>query len=132
MGPKLIAIISAGVGLLALSVPSYSHHGTVGLYDLTRSITISGTVTDFRFVHPHTLIYFDVTGEDGAVVGWLAGLTGHSNLTRNDGWTGDTLKPGDEISVTGGPARGGAPSVCVKQVILNGESLLRGDYRGPC
>ena len=41
-----------------------------------------------------------------------------------------TLKPGDEISVTGAPARGGEPSVWVEQVILNGAPLLHGEYTG--
>jgi len=130
MSPRLISIFVVGVGLLSLSVPSYSHHGTAIVYDLTRSITISGTVADFRFVNPHTLIYVDVRGEDGEVVSWLGGLSAHASLTRREGWTIETLKPGDEVLVTGAPARGGAPSVWVQQVILNGEPLLQGESTG--
>ena len=130
MSPRLIAIVSTGVGLLSLSLPSYSHHGTAIVYDLTQSITISGTVADFRFVNPHTLIYLDVRGEDGEVISWLGGLSNHTSLPRSEGWTKETLKPGDEISVTGAPARGGAPSVWVQQVILNGEPRLQGEYTG--
>ena len=130
MGSKLIAVFSVGVGLLALSVPSHSHHGTSIVYDLTDSIMLTGTVTEFRFVNPHALIYFDVTGEDGEVVSWLGGLSSHTSLTRNEGWTPDTLKPGDRIAVTGAPARAGAPSVWVQQVILNGDPLMQGEYTG--
>ncbi len=130
MSPKLIAIFSTGVGLLSLSVPSYGHHGTAIVYDLTQSITISGTVIDFRFVNPHTLIYLDVRGEDGKVVSWLGGLSSHTSLSRSEGWTKETLKPGDEISVTGAPARDGAPSVWVQQAILNGEPLLQEKHTG--
>ena len=130
MSPRLIAIFSTGVGLLSLSVPSYSHHGTSIVYDLTQTITMSGTVTDFRFVNPHTIIYLDVHGEDGKVVSWLGGLSAHTSLTRREGWTIETLKPGDEITVTGAPARRGAPSVWVQQVILNGELLLSGESTG--
>ena len=130
MGRQCIAILSTGFGLLSLSVPSFAHHGTSIVYDLTESITISGTVTDFRFVNPHTLIHVDVTGENGEVVDWLGGLSSHTTLTRNEGWTRETLKPGDQVSISGAPARGGAPSVWVQQVILNGEPLIRGDYSG--
>ncbi len=130
MSPRLIAIVSTGVGLLSLSVPSYSHHGTAIVYDLAQSIAISGTVTDYRFVKPHTLIYLDVRGEDGEVINWLGGLSNPTTLTRSEGWTQETLKPGDEISVTGAPARGGARSVWVQQVILNGEPLLQGEHSG--
>ena len=129
MGGKLIAIVTAGIAVASLSVPSFGHHGTSIVYDLTDSITISGVVTDFQFVNPHTLIHFDVT-ENGEVVGWLAGLSSNTSLSRTEGWTRDILKPGDQITITGAPARGGAPSVWVQQVFLNGEPLLEGEYTG--
>ena len=130
MSVKFIAILSAGIGLLSLSLPSLSHHGSNVVYDLTQSITVTGTVSDFQFVNPHTLIMFDVTGEDGTVTEWLAGLSGPSNLASNEGWTRETLKPGDQISITGAPARGGAPSVWVEQVFVNDEPLLKRKYTG--
>ena len=130
MGRQCIAILSAGFGLLSLSLPSFAHHGTSIVYALTSSITISGTVTDFRFVNPHVLIHVEVTAENGEVVDWLGGMASHTTLTRNEDWDRDTLKPGDQVSVSGAPARGGAPSVWVQQVILNGEPLIRGDYSG--
>ena len=112
------------------SIPSLGHHGSNVVYDLTQSITVAGTVTEFQFVNPHTQILFDVTGEDGSVVGWLAGLPGSIRLTQEEGWTSDTLKAGDEISILGAPARNDAPSVWVEQVFLNGEPLLVDKYTG--
>ena len=130
MSPRLITIFATGVGLLSLSVPSYSHHGASIVYDLTQTITMSGTVTDFRFVNPHTIIYLDVHGEDGKVVSWLGGLSAQTSLSQREGWTKETLKPGDEISGTGAPARGGVASVWVQQAILNGEPLLQEEHGG--
>ena len=130
MNLRPIATVATAVGLLSLSISSYSHHGTSVVYDLSQSITISGTVTDYRFVNPHTLIYVDVRGEDGEVVNWLCGLSSNTNLSRSEGWTRETLKPGDEISVTGAPARGGASSVWVEQVLLDGEPLLQQLHTG--
>jgi len=130
MSAKLVAIVWAAVGLLFLSLPSFSHHGSNIVYDLNQTITISGNVTDFQFVNPHTLIFFDVTADDGTVVGWLGGLPSSIGLGRNEGWNRDTIKPGDEISITGAPARGDAPSVWVEQVIINGEPMLRQKYTG--
>ncbi len=130
MNAKFVAIFIAAAGLLFSSVASFGHHGSNIVYDLTETITVTGTVTDFKFVNPHTLILFEVTGEDGTVVGWLAGLSSPNSLASNDGWTGETLKPGDEISITGAPARRDAPSVWVEQVFLNGEPLLRQRYTG--
>jgi len=130
MSAKLVAIVWAAVGLLFLSLPSFSHHGSNIVYDLNQTITISGNVTDFQFVNPHTLIFFDVTADDGTVVGWLGGLPSSIGLGRNEGWNRDTIKPGDEISITGAPARGDAPSVWVEQVVINGEPMLRQKYTG--
>jgi len=129
MSSRLAAIV-AGIALAFPSIPSLSHHGSNVVYDLTKSITVAGTVTEFQFVNPHTQILFDVTGEDGSVVGWLAGLPGSIRLTQEEGWSMDTLKPGDEISILGAPARNDAPSVWVEQIFLNGEPLLADKYTG--
>ncbi len=129
MSTKLDAIFSATAGLLLASAPSSGHHGSNIVYDLTQSITVTGTVTDFRFVNPHVLIFFEVTGPDGAVVTWSAGLTSPLRVARSDGWSRDTLKPGDQISITGFPARNGAPSLWVQQVVLDGTLLLSQRYR---
>ncbi|MDE0000039.1 MAG: DUF6152 family protein [Rhodospirillaceae bacterium] len=125
-----LATIVAGIAMAFPSITSLSHHGSNVVYDLTKSITVAGTVTEFQFVNPHTQILFDVTGDDGGVVGWLAGLPGSIRLTQEEGWSSDTLKPGDEISILGAPARNDAPSVWVEQVFLNGEPLLGDKYTG--
>ena len=112
------------------SFPLLSHHGSNVVYDLTRSITVAGTVTEFQFVNPHTQILFEVPGADGSAVGWLAGLPGSARLILEEGWSRDTLKPGDEILILGAPARGDAPSVWVEQVYLDGAPLLGDKYTG--
>ncbi len=119
-----------GLGLLSLTLPSFGHHGSNVVYDLTQSITVSGTVTEFQFVNPHTQVFFDVTQEDGSVVSWLAGMPSSGGLSQNEGWTRDTLKPGDEITIIGAPARNDAPSIWVEQVTRDGEDLLGARYTG--
>jgi hypothetical protein len=94
------------------------------VYDVNQKVITTGTVTDFQFVNPHVIVYFDVTGEDGSVVTWSAALTSPSRLARNDGWSRETLKPGDKISITGSPTRDGEPSLWVQQVTVDGTALL--------
>jgi len=130
MSPRLIATLSVAVGLLFPSLASFGHHGSNVVYDLAQSITVTGTVTKFQFVNPHALIFFEVADEDGEAVEWLAGLPSASGLSANEGWTKDFLKPGDEITVTGAPARGGAPSLWIEQVVRDGKPLLRAKYTG--
>ncbi len=126
---KLVAILT-GFAIAGLSLPSSGHHGSNVVYDLTQSVTLSGTVTEFQFVNPHTQILFEVTGEDGSVVTWLAGMSSSLGLGQNEGWTRETIKPGDEITITGSPARNDAPSIWVEQINVDGEPLLKGRYTG--
>ena len=126
---KLVGILT-GVAIAGLSLPSSGHHGSNVVYDLAQSVTLSGTVTEFQFVNPHTQILFEVTGEDGSVVTWLAGMSSSLGLGQNEGWTRETIKPGDEITITGSPARNDAPSIWVEQINVDGEPLLKGRYTG--
>ena len=129
MNSKLVAVL-AGIAFASLSHPSSGHHGSNVIYDLTQSITVSGTVMEFQFVNPHTQILFEVTGEDGSIVTWLAGMSSSLGLGQNEGWTRETIKPGDEIFITGSPARNDAPSIWVEQIEVNGEPMLEGRYTG--
>ncbi|MFL2547027.1 MAG: DUF6152 family protein [Candidatus Rariloculaceae bacterium] len=129
MNAKLVSTL-AGVALAALSLPSNGHHGSNVVYDLASTITVAGTVTEFQFVNPHTQILFEVTSEDRSTVTWLAGMSSSLSLGQNENWTRDTIKPGDEISIVGSPARNDAPSIWVEQIEVNGEPLLDGRYTG--
>lgn len=130
MSPRIVAILSLAAGLLLSSLPSAAHHGSNVVYDLTKSITITGTVARFQFVNPHTLIFVEVTGEDGEVVEWLVGLPSAAGLGSREGWTRDTLQPGDELTIIGAPARSGAPSLWTEQITRDGEPMLGARYTG--
>ena len=119
-----------GLGLAGLSLPSLGHHGSNVVYDLTQSITVSGTVTEFQFINPHVQVLFDVTSEDGSIVNWLGGMSSSSGLADSEDWNGNTLNPGNEITIIGAPARNDAPSIWVEQILLNGEPMLQNRYTG--
>jgi hypothetical protein len=125
--PALLAI-----GLLG-GVPVAAHHGAA-LYDSSRTVTVEGPVTQFKFVFPHTLIYIGVEGPDGNTVEWSGELTTPNRLARGIAggatptpikWTANTLVPGDVISLTGNPARNGAPSMRILRVVdASGRALI--------
>ena len=128
MSPRIVAILSLAAGLLFFGLPSFAHHGSNVVYDLTKSITVTGTVARFQFVNPHVLIYFEVEADDGATTIWSAGLTSPNRLARSDGWSKDMFQAGDTVTITGSPARSGAPSLWVDQVLDgNGRPLLGED-----
>lgn len=115
------------LGLTAASGAALAHHGASVVYDLSQHLTMTGKVTEFQFVNPHVLIFFEVTNDDGSKTVWSAGLTSPNRLARSDGWSKDMFKAGDTVTITGSPAREGAPSLWVEGVLDgNGKSLLGG------
>ena len=95
----------ASLGLTALLIVStaFAHHSPI-VFDRTKQVTITGTVTEFRWGNPHSWIHIDVTDKDGKVGNWGIEMDPASHLAR-EGWKSTTLKPGDKVSVTVFPLR---------------------------
>ena len=98
----------AVAGLLALSAPMLAHHGSRISYDLTRMVTLKGTVTEYQWQNPHVYLKFDVQDADGQVTKWSAETYSPVVMTRS-GWGRRTLKFGDKVTVTLWPTKIGTP-----------------------
>ena len=109
---KILSFISvAAVCTLMLSArPVQAHHGFAGRYDEVSPVTVTGTVLEFDYINPHSTIVFEVT-ENGKTERWQAELGAASTLHTGDGWTKETLKPGDKVTITGPRAKNGAPDM---------------------
>jgi uncharacterized protein DUF6152 len=123
----MLAAITAAVmaGVLTMSGPVFAHHGTGISYDLTKMVTVKGTIVNFAFHNPHSQLYWDAKDENGNIVHWSAEMNAPGNLERA-GYTRkqlfDLLKPGTEVTVSGFQSRSGAPVVVFsKAVTSNGE-----------
>lgn len=104
--------------------PLLAHHGGL-VYDIQNPITLKGKVTDFTWTNPHVQIYFDVADEKGNVVNWACEASTPGRLARESGWTKNSLKPGDEITIALRPAKTGAPvGLLVKIVLADGKVLM--------
>jgi Family of unknown function (DUF6152) len=102
----------SAIGLLmflAAAVALDAHHGQAA-FDQKAKVTLEGTVTDFHFVNPHSVVEFDVTDATGKVEHWQAEMTSPSRLK---GWTATSLQAGDGVTVTGYRAKSGALSLWV-------------------
>ena len=120
-------LLLAGALILA-SVPVGAHHGT-GTYDSSKSVTLSGVVTEFAFTNPHVALYFDVKDQGGKVVNWAIEMNSPGVL-RRAGWTKATFKAGDQITITVRPAKAGTPVGLINRaqpVLVNGKQVLSGD-----
>jgi hypothetical protein len=104
---KLVAISAAVVGLLAVSVPLVAHHGNAS-YDSTKTVTVKGTVTEYIWSNPHVLLKLDAKDEKGNVAHWI--IEAQNPLSQTEvGWTKNTFKPGDEVTVEVIQAKNGLP-----------------------
>jgi len=85
-------------------MPSGAHHSFVVHFVDDELVTVKGVVTSFRFTNPHGVLLFQATDEDGNQIQWRA-ETNSPNALRRRGWARDSLKVGDEVTITGFPAR---------------------------
>ena len=92
--------------LLALTTQStaVAHHSFAAEFTAERTMTITGTVTEVWFRNPHVRYYVDVEAEEGGIERWDTRGSSPSLLTRR-GWTKDTIKPGDTVTLKGHAAR---------------------------
>ena len=100
--------------LLALAVTVSAHHGSAA-YEMDKSVTVKGKITDFQFVNPHVLIFMDVKDDSGKLTNWAGELTSPNRLTRL-GWNKDTLKVGDDVTMVGAPSKSGAPRMWANKI----------------
>ena len=122
---KRLLVFPAAAVLLLLSLAgsAYAHHGFVSWFDMGRSVAVKGTVTSFDWTNPHSYIYFDVKDDKGAIQKWNAELGAVAMLARA-GWRKDTLKPGDEITLIGNPAKDAKPLMHLDKIVFaNGQEL---------
>jgi hypothetical protein len=114
----LAAILSAAGSTAA------AHHGGAVEYDASKIIgPLTGTVTRFAMNYPHPQVYFDVRNSDGTVTPWAAMLRPTPAILRNHGWTRESIKPGDTITITmwshrSVPRLGNAVQVTINGVLL--------------
>src|ERR1700724_754767 len=114
MRHKALTGLCVSVCLFLLSGPVFAHHGGTA-YDNKNTLTLSGTVKEFHFIQPHPLIALAVKDDKGSVVEWSIEMTAPNHLVRY-GWSGKKLKPGDEITVTGNPAKNGLKVLNLRKI----------------
>jgi hypothetical protein len=122
---RIFLVLLSVIALLSASARLFAHHGSAA-FDMEHGVTLKGTVTELLLLNPHVQLHFDVKNDKGQVESWQAELTAPQRLKRA-GWTKDTLKPGDTITVTGAPAKDGKHTLWIQKVIgPDGEPMNLG------
>jgi len=116
-------LLVLAMGVLITRLPLLAHHGNSN-FDTGKKLELKATVTEWIWANPHCWLKFDATDEKGNVVHWIAETSNPADMTNLGGWSKQTFKPGDHVTVTLQPVKNGQPIGRVMQVVLaNGQTL---------
>ena len=116
---------------LLVATQAVAAHHSFSMFDQTKPMTLTGTVTAFEWTNPHAYIEIDVPDEKGIVKHWSVEL-GSTSILLQSGWKFNDLKKADKVTLRLSPLRNGQPGGLLIQVTLpDGRVLGNGPGRGP-
>ena len=126
-----LAVILVGTGLLLAARPVVAHHAFAAEFDADKPVKLTGAVTKVEWMNPHTWFYIDVTDEAGKVTNWGLEMGSPNGLMRA-GWTRNSMKVGDVITVEASRAKNGTPNGNARVVVLKntGQRLFAASSQG--
>ena len=124
-------LCTAAAAMLLTTMRISAHHAFAAEYDENRHVSISGTVSKFKWTNPHAWLYVDGEDERGKVTSWGFEMGSPAGLTTR-GWTKTELKQGDRVTVEGFGAKDGRRVANATTVTLpDGRKLFGGFQTTP-
>ncbi len=93
--------------VFTLAAPSAWAHHSYAMFDRSKTVTLNGTIREFRWTNPHSWIQLTVPGEGGGTDEWSIEMGSPFELLRV-GWTAKTVKAGDKVSIQIHPVKDGS------------------------
>ena len=109
--------------VILVSGPLLAHHGEAN-YDVDKTVSVKGTVTDFQFINPHVQITVDAKNDKGEIEKWTGEARSPAMLSRYGGWDRNTIKVGYMITLSGHRTRNGTNFLRLEKIVLpDGKEL---------
>jgi Family of unknown function (DUF6152) len=117
-----LGLVACIVGVVAFCVPLSAHHGAAS-FDTSKMVTVTGTVTEYIWTNPHVLVKLDAKDDSGNVSHWV--VEAWNPVTQaSRGWSKNTFKPGDDVSLDINPAKNGQPVGEIRgRIVINGKEF---------
>jgi hypothetical protein len=127
---KFAFAAAAAIAALVVAPVARAHHSFGAEFDFNKPVTLHGICVKWEMINPHSYLTVDVKNDDGTVTEWSVQAGAPSFLYRN-GWRKDSVKPGDELMITGYMAKDGSHNAFAQRVQLpDGRRVLGGAIIG--
>jgi hypothetical protein len=118
----VFVLVSVVLAMVSGAVPLSAHHSWP--VNMSRLVTVKGTVMEFAWENPHPMITLEVRTDDGKMEKWLVGGPAINRMEAN-GWTKTTVRPGDLITGIGYQFADGQKIIRLERVVLADGKELR-------
>lgn len=120
---NVVALALVVAALLAVVLPARAHHSVPVNFDQSKEITITGTLTEAKWINPHSRFRIEVKQDDGMSVEWLVEM-GAVNTMRRAGFEIDKFVVGDTLTIIGWPGRDRNRTMLLRTAVLKDGTRL--------
>jgi hypothetical protein len=119
---KYLTVLALAIGMLIVCAPSFAHHGSAATFE-SKTTTTKGTVVEWVWSNPHCLLRFDEKTDSGEVRHWVVETQAPANMI-DAGWSKNSFKPGEEVTVDIRPAKSGKFVGILNKVVFADGRIL--------